>query len=159
MKRALKKLVFVEPKSTHLHVYTRVTPLGSVLGTLMRDKGATSALGHPRHRHERVSQGTLQGYLPPHLGGSPGICGWPTVREAGGIPRYQGPTSALPGAPAWELRRPAAKNSRQELVGAIQAGTGLGRPGTSYLANGRVINNRSGPRCNLDVNPHPDTPL
>src|ERR671928_1076309 len=42
MKRALKKLVFVEPKSTHLHVYSRVTipRLGSVLlGTIMRAKG------------------------------------------------------------------------------------------------------------------------
>jgi hypothetical protein len=42
MKRALKKLVFVEPKSTHLHVYSRVCipRLGSVLlGTIMRAKG------------------------------------------------------------------------------------------------------------------------
>src|SRR5947208_15755802 len=42
MKRALKKLVFVEPKSTHLHVYSKVCipRLGSVLlGTIMRAKG------------------------------------------------------------------------------------------------------------------------
>src|SRR5881275_3062989 len=42
MKRALKKLVFVEPKSTHLHVYSKVCipRLGSVLlGTIMREKG------------------------------------------------------------------------------------------------------------------------
>src|SRR5256886_12959901 len=42
MKRALKKLVFVEPKSTHLHVYSRICipRLGSVLlGTIMRVKG------------------------------------------------------------------------------------------------------------------------
>ena len=42
MKRALKKMVFVEPKSTHLHVYSRVCipRLGSVLlGTIMREKG------------------------------------------------------------------------------------------------------------------------
>src|SRR5213594_3598897 len=42
MKRPLKKLVFVEPKSTHLHVYSRVCipRLGSVLlGTIMRAKG------------------------------------------------------------------------------------------------------------------------
>ncbi len=42
MKRALKKLVFVEPKSTHLHIYSRVCipRLGSVLlGTLMRNQG------------------------------------------------------------------------------------------------------------------------
>ena len=42
MKRDLKKLVFVEPKSTHLHVYSRVCipRLGSVLlGTIMRGKG------------------------------------------------------------------------------------------------------------------------
>ena len=42
MKRALKKLVFIEPKSTHLHIYSRVCipRLGSVLlGTLMRSKG------------------------------------------------------------------------------------------------------------------------
>ena len=42
MKRAVKKLVFVEPKSTHLHIYSRVCipRLGSVLlGTIMRSKG------------------------------------------------------------------------------------------------------------------------
>src|SRR5258708_15643673 len=42
MKRVLKKLVFVEPKSTHLHVYSKVCipRLGSVLlGTIMRAKG------------------------------------------------------------------------------------------------------------------------
>ena len=42
MKRSLKKMVFVEPKSTHLHIYSRVCipRLGSVLlGTIMRAKG------------------------------------------------------------------------------------------------------------------------
>ena len=42
MRRALKKLVFVEPKSTHLHIYSRVCipRIGSVLlGTIMRAKG------------------------------------------------------------------------------------------------------------------------
>ena len=42
MNRKLRKFVFVEPKSTHLHVYSRVTipRLGSVLlGTIMRNKG------------------------------------------------------------------------------------------------------------------------
>ena len=42
MKRRLKKLVFVEPKSTHLHVYSKVCipRLGSVLlGTILRNKG------------------------------------------------------------------------------------------------------------------------
>src|SRR5215475_14398175 len=42
MKRELRKLVFVEPKSTHLHIYSRVCipRLGSVLlGTIMRTKG------------------------------------------------------------------------------------------------------------------------
>src|SRR5437870_11723623 len=42
MRRALKKLVFVEPKSTHLHIYSRVCipRIGSaLLGTLMRAKG------------------------------------------------------------------------------------------------------------------------
>ncbi len=37
-----KKVVFVEPSSTHLHVYSRLTipRLGSVLlGTIMRDRG------------------------------------------------------------------------------------------------------------------------
>src|SRR5215470_11871153 len=41
MRRQLKKLVFVEPKSTHLHIYSRVCipRLGSVLlGTIMRAK-------------------------------------------------------------------------------------------------------------------------
>ena len=38
----MKKVVFVEPSSTHLHVYSRFTipRLGSVLlGTIMRDRG------------------------------------------------------------------------------------------------------------------------
>src|SRR5881628_2128833 len=42
MKRALRKIVFIEPSSTHLHIYSRVTipRLGSVLlGTIMRSKG------------------------------------------------------------------------------------------------------------------------
>src|ERR1051325_5562504 len=42
MKRTLKKLVFVEPKSTHLHIYIRICipRLGSVLlATIMRNKG------------------------------------------------------------------------------------------------------------------------
>ena len=42
MKRVLKKLVFVEPKSTHLHIYSRVCipRLGSVLlATIMKAKG------------------------------------------------------------------------------------------------------------------------
>src|SRR2546428_7354383 len=42
MRRALKKLVFVEPKSTHLHIYSRVCipRLGSVgVATIMRTKG------------------------------------------------------------------------------------------------------------------------
>jgi len=41
MRRTLKKLVFVEPKSTHLHIYSRVCipRLGSVLlATIMRAK-------------------------------------------------------------------------------------------------------------------------
>src|SRR5687767_7506637 len=42
MKRSLRKLVFVEPKSTHLHIYSRVCipRLGSVLlATIMRARG------------------------------------------------------------------------------------------------------------------------
>src|SRR5712692_10601991 len=42
MSRRIRKIVFVEPKSTHLHVYSRVCipRLGSVLlGTLMRNLG------------------------------------------------------------------------------------------------------------------------
>src|SRR3989304_7601341 len=42
MKRQIRKIVFVEPKSTHLHIYSRVCipRLGSVLlGTIMRNKG------------------------------------------------------------------------------------------------------------------------
>src|SRR5213079_3231641 len=43
MRRTLKKLVFVEPQSTHLHIYSRVCipRLGSgLLGPLMRAKGS-----------------------------------------------------------------------------------------------------------------------
>src|SRR5438046_10530642 len=42
MRRTLRKLVFVEPKSTHLHIYSRVCipRLGSILlATIMRAQG------------------------------------------------------------------------------------------------------------------------
>src|SRR2546423_1810590 len=135
MRRQLKKLVFVEPKSTHLHIYSRVCipRLGSVLlATLMRAKGYDVRVYiediHPIDMAEVLSADLVaisaitstapQSY---HLAD--------TVREAGAITVIGGThTSFLPEEGLQHadfVVRGEGEFALQELVDAIQAGAGL----------------------------------
>jgi len=168
MKRALKKLVFVEPKSTHLHIYSRVCipRLGSVLlATIMRAKGYDVRVYiediHDVDMHEVLSADLVaisaitstapQSYRLADR-----------VREAGGIAVMGGthvsflPEEGLQHADF--LVRGEGEFAFQELVDAIQAGGGFEKiQNLSYTVGGRVVNNPERPKIpNLDVNPIPD---
>jgi radical SAM superfamily enzyme YgiQ (UPF0313 family) len=168
MRRQLKKLVFVEPKSTHLHIYSRVCipRLGSVLlATLMRAKGYDVRVYiediHPIDMAEVLSADLVaisaitstapQSY---HLAD--------TVREAGAITVIGGThTSFLPEEGLQHadfVVRGEGEFAFQELVDAIQAGEGFEKiQNLSYLADGRPVHNpERGKIPNLDVNPIPD---
>jgi len=168
MRRQLKKLVFVEPKSTHLHIYSRVCipRLGSVLlATLMRAKGYDVRVYiediHPIDMAEVLSADLVaisaitstapQSY---HLAD--------TVREAGAITVIGGThTSFLPEEGLQHadfVVRGEGEFAFQELVDAIQAGAGFEKiQNLSYLADGRPVHNpERGKIPNLDVNPIPD---
>src|SRR5947207_11694106 len=171
MKRALKKLVFVEPKSTHLHIYSRVTipRLGSVLlGTLMRNKGYDV-----RVYVEDIHALDMNEVLSADLVGISAITSTAPqsyrladrVREAGGIAVLGGThTSFLPAEGlqhADYVVRGEGEFAFQELVDAIQRGDGFDRiQNLSYLVDGRVVSNPERPKIpNLDVNPIPDYTL
>ena len=168
MRRQLKKLVFVEPKSTHLHIYSRVCipRLGSVLlATLMRAKGYDVRVYiediHPIDMAEVLSADLVaisaitstapQSY---HLAD--------TVREAGAITVIGGThTSFLPEEGLQHadfVVRGEGEFAFQELADAIQAGAGFEKiQNLSYLADGRPVHNpERGKIPNLDVNPIPD---
>jgi radical SAM superfamily enzyme YgiQ (UPF0313 family) len=171
LKRALKKLVFVEPKSTHLHVYSRVTipRLGSVLlGTIMRAKGHDV-----RVYIEDIQDLDMREVLSADLVGISAITSTAPqayrladrVREAGGIAVLGGThTSFLPEEGLQHadfVIRGEGEFAFQELVDAIQAGTGFEKiQNLSYRADGRAVNNPERPKIpNLDVNPIPDYTL
>ena len=168
MKRALKKLVFVEPKSTHLHIYSRVCipRLGSVLlATIMRAKGYDVRVYiediHDVDMHEVLSADLVaisaitstapQSYRLADR-----------VREVGGIAVMGGthvsflPEEGLEHADF--LVRGEGEFPFQELVDAIQRGDGYEKiENLSYKVDGRVVNNPERPKIpNLDVNPIPD---
>src|SRR5881398_3579838 len=168
MKRALKKLVFVEPKSTHLHVYSKVCipRLGSVLlGTIMRAKGYDVRVYiediHPVDMGEVLSADLVaisaitstapQSYLLADQ-----------VRAAGAIAVIGGThTSFLPDEGlehADFVVRGEGEFAFQELVDGIQAGQGFEKiQNLSYLVDGRAVHNPERPKIpNLDVNPIPD---
>src|SRR5512132_422894 len=150
MKRALKKLVFVEPSSTHLHIYSRVTipRLGSVLlGTIMRAKGYDV-----RVYIEDIHEIDMREVLSADLVGISAITSTAPqsyrladrVREAGGIAVLGGThTSFLPEeglAHADFVVRGEGEFAFQELVDAIQAGYGFEHiKNLSYLADGRPV--------------------
>ena len=168
MRRALKKFVFVEPKSTHLHIYSRVTipRLGSVLlATIMRAKGYDVRVYiediHPVDMDEVLSADLVaisaitstapQSYRLADR-----------VREAGAIAVIGGThTSFLPEEGLQHadfVVRGEGEFAFQELVDAIQAGEGFEKiQNLSYLVEGRPVHNPERPKiANLDVNPIPD---
>ncbi len=168
MKRALKKLVFVEPSSTHLHIYSRVTipRLGSVLlATIMRAKGYDV-----RVYIEDIHDVDMSEVLSADLVAISAITSTApqsykladTVRAAGGIAVMGGThTSFLPEEGlehADFVVRGEGELAFQELVDALQAGDGFEKiQNLSYLADGRLVNNPERPKiANLDVNPIPD---
>jgi len=168
MRRQLKKLVFVEPKSTHLHIYSRVCipRLGSVLlATLMRAKGYDVRVYiediHPIDMGEVLSADLVaisaitstapQSYRLADR-----------VREAGAIAVVGGThTSFLPDEGlehADFVVRGEGEFAFQELVDAIQAGAGFETiQNLSYRTEGRAVHNPERPKiADLDVNPIPD---
>jgi radical SAM superfamily enzyme YgiQ (UPF0313 family) len=168
MKRALRKLVFVEPKSTHLHIYSRVCipRLGSVLlATIMRAKGY-----EVRVYIEDIHAVDMKEVLSADLVAISAITSTApqsyrladTVREAGGIAVLGGThTSFLPEeglAHADFVVRGEGEFPFQELVDAIQDGEGFEKiRNLSYLTGGRAVHNPERPKiANLDVNPIPD---
>jgi len=168
MRRTLKKLVFVEPKSTHLHIYSRVCipRLGSVLlATIMRGKGYDV-----RVYIEDIQAIDMQEVLSADLVAISAITSTApqsyrladTVREAGGIAVLGGThTSFLPEEGLVHgdyVVRGEGEFAFQELVDAIQAGEGLEKiQNLSYFADGRAVHNPERPKIpNLDVNPIPD---
>jgi radical SAM superfamily enzyme YgiQ (UPF0313 family) len=168
MRRTLKKLVFVEPKSTHLHIYSRICipRLGSVLlATIMRAKGYDV-----RVYIEDIHDVDMNEVLSADLVAISAITSTApqsyrladTVREAGGIAVLGGthvsflPEEGLEHADF--VVRGEGEFAFQELVDAIQAGHGFEQiKNLSYLVDGRPVHLPERPKIpNLDVNPIPD---
>jgi radical SAM superfamily enzyme YgiQ (UPF0313 family) len=166
-----KKVVFVEPASTHLHVYSRLTipRLGSVLlGTIMRDRGwdvkvyiediAPVDMGAVLAA-DIVGISTITPTAPPSYRLAA------TVRAAG-IPVALGGThvSFLPDEGldhADFVIRGEGEVAFPELAEAIEQGRGFERiQGLSYWRDGQKVHNREQPRlADLDMNPIPDFSL
>ena len=169
MKRVLKKLVFVEPKSTHLHVYSKVCipRLGSVLlGTIMRAKGYDV-----RVYIEDIHDLDMAEVLAADLVAISAITSTAPqsyrladkVRETGAIAVMGGThTSFLPEEGMQHadfIVRGEGEFAFQELVDAIQRGEGFDRIQnlTYRTADGALAHNAERPKIpNLDVNPIPD---
>ncbi|HSF05762.1 MAG TPA: radical SAM protein [Methylomirabilota bacterium] len=168
MRRTLKKLVFVEPKSTHLHIYSRVCipRLGSVLlATIMRGRGYDT-----RTYIEDIHALDMPDILSADLVGISAITSTAPqsyrladkVREAGGVVVMGGThTSFLPEEGLQHadfVIRGEGEFAFQELVEAIERGGGFEKiQNLSYLAEGRAVHNPERPKIpNLDVNPIPD---
>jgi radical SAM superfamily enzyme YgiQ (UPF0313 family) len=169
MKRALKKLVFVEPKSTHLHVYSRVCipRLGSVLlGTIMRAKGYDV-----RVYIEDMQDLDMKEVLSADLVAISAITSTAPqsyrladkVREAGALAVMGGThTSFLPEEGMQHadfIVRGEGEFAFQELVDAIQRGEGFEKIQNLTYRNtdGVPVHNPERPKIpNLDVNPIPD---
>jgi radical SAM superfamily enzyme YgiQ (UPF0313 family) len=168
MKRAIRKLVFVEPSSTHLHIYSRVTipRLGSVLlGTIMRAKGYDV-----RVYIEDIHDVDMSEVLSADVVAISAITSTApqsyrladTVRAAGRIAVLGGthvsflPEEGLQHADF--VIRGEGEFAFQELVDALQAGSGFEKiQNLSYLVDGRVVSNPERAKiANLDVNPIPD---
>jgi radical SAM superfamily enzyme YgiQ (UPF0313 family) len=169
MKRALRKLVFVEPKSTHLHIYSRVCipRLGSVLlGTIMRSKGydvrvyiediqaidMSELMSADLVAISAITSTAPQSYKLADM-----------VRAAGKVVVMGGThTSFMPDEGmehADFIVRGEGEFAFQELVDAIQSGEGFDKiQNLTYRTDdGHLANNPERPKIpNLDVNPIPD---
>ena len=171
MKRQIRKIVFVEPKSTHLHIYSRVCipRLGSVLlGTIMRNKGYDVRVYiediAPIDMNEVMSAdfvgvSTLTSTAPQSYRLADRV-------RAAGIPVAIGGThvtfltnEGLQHADF--VVRGEGEFAFQELVDAVQAGEGFEKvQNLSYLVDGQAVHNPERPKIpNLDINPIPDYPL
>jgi len=171
MRRTLKKLVFVEPKSTHLHIYSRVCipRLGSVLlATIMRGKGYDV-----RVYIEDIQAIDMREVLSADLVAISAITSTApqsyrladTVRDAGKLVVLGGThTSFLPEEGLQHadfVVRGEGEFAFQELVDALQAGEWFEKiQNLSYLTADRAVHNPERPKIpNLDVNPIPDYAL
>jgi radical SAM superfamily enzyme YgiQ (UPF0313 family) len=171
MKRDIKKIVFVEPKSTHLHVYSRVCipRLGSVLlGTIMRDKGYDA-----RVYIEDIGAVDMSEVMSADFVGistltstAPQSYRLADKVRAAGIPVAIGGThvSFLPNEGLQHgdfVVRGEGEAAFQELIDAVQAGAGFEKiQNLSYLADGTPVHVPERPKIpNLDVNPMPDYAL
>jgi radical SAM superfamily enzyme YgiQ (UPF0313 family) len=171
MKRRIRKIVFVEPKSTHLHVYSRVCipRLGSVLlGTIMRNKGYDVRVYiediAPVDMSEVLSAdfvgvSTLTSTAPQSYRLADRV-------RAAGIPVAIGGTHVtfLPNEGLQHadfVVRGEGELAFQELVDAIQAGEGFEKiQNLSFLQDGQPVHVPERPKiANLDINPIPDYPL
>ena len=169
MKRLLKKLVFVEPKSTHLHIYSRVCipRLGSVLlATIMRAKGYDV-----RVYIEDIQAIDMNEVLSADLVAVSAITSTAPqsyeladkARAAGAIVVMGGThTSFMPEEGMQHadfVVRGEGEFAFQELVDAIQRGEGFPEiQNLTYRSvDGRLVSNPERPKIpNLDVNPIPD---
>ena len=169
MKRTLKKLVFVEPKSTHLHVYSRVCipRLGSVLlGTIMRAKGYDV-----RVYIEDIHDLDMKEVLSADLVAISAITSTAPqsykladmMRAAGKIVVMGGTHTSFMADEGMQhadfIVRGEGEFAFQELVDAIQRGDGFAKiQNLTYRTDdGRVVSNPERPKIpNLDVNPIPD---
>ncbi len=167
----MKKAVFVEPSSTHLHVYSRFTipRLGSVLlGTIMRDRGYDAKV-----YIEDIAPVDMADVLSADVVGISSITSTapPSYRlaakvRAAGIPVVLGGThvSFLPDEGldhADYVIRGEGEYAFPELAEAIERGRGFEAiQGLSYWRDGQKVHNPERPRLqNLDVNPIPDFSL
>jgi radical SAM superfamily enzyme YgiQ (UPF0313 family) len=171
MKRRIRKIVFVEPKSTHLHVYSRVCipRLGSVLlATIMRNKGYDV-----RVFIEDIAAVDMSEVLSADFVGvstltstAPQSYRLADRVRAAGIPVAIGGTHVtfLPNEGLQHadfVVRGEGELAFQELVDAIQAGEGFEKiQNLSFLKDGQPVHVPERPKiANLDINPIPDYPL
>ncbi len=169
MKRSIKKIVFVEPKSTHLHVYSRVAipRLGSVLlGTIMRNKGYDV-----RVYIEDIAPIDMGELLSADLVGISAITSTaPQSYRLADQVRANGNLVAIGGTHVTFLPEEGLQHADfvvkgegevafQELVEAIERGEGFEKiQNLSFVGpDGRAVHNSERPKIpNLDVNPIPD---
>jgi len=169
MKRSLRKLVFVEPKSTHLHIYSRVCipRLGSVLlGTIMRAKGYDvrvyiediQAIDMSElHSADLVAVSAITSTAPQSYKLAD------MMRAAGKVVVMGGTHTSFMADEGMQhadfIVRGEGEFAFQELVDAIQRGDGFDKiQNLTYRTDeGRVVSNPERPKIpNLDVNPIPD---